>query len=204
MQPSSSHTNFQNEIIRELIHQDPSLAPHAKNKANQTLGQPLQSEEPPVVRDSANAMETEECNAECARATKQVANMNDKTSAPWKDVLKETVEHVESIKTAGERRPTLAAFANHQKNTVEQTFGLQMSHDEWHNIQLHARFPGKFKPVQVVKSHRTRIPGTFLKKFLSFLENPGNLQRCAFGTRMISLCNSSMAVELPNVRQKAL
>jgi hypothetical protein len=56
------------------------------------------------------------------------------------------IDHVNGLSKARERRPFLAAAAakKHRKKMVEEVFQINITHDEWHKINVHAIYPGPF------------------------------------------------------------
>jgi hypothetical protein len=117
------------------------------------------------------------------------------------------LEHVGTLSKPRERRPWLAAGAarGHKKKTVEAVFGINICHDEWHNITIHAIYPGPFVEAPRKLFSRNRVNKDILVKMLRFLDLPGNLQKYAFGRKIVSLFNRSSFAELDNVaRMKKL
>jgi hypothetical protein len=117
------------------------------------------------------------------------------------------LNHVATLSQPRERRPWLAAGAarGHQKKTVEAVFGINICHHEWHNITIHAVYPGPFVEAPRKVFSRNKVNKDILVKMLRFLDLPGNLQKYAFGRKIVALFNRSSYAELDNVaRMKKL
>ena len=111
----------------------------------------------------------------CAEVTERVLKTNEKEVTLLKDMATVMIPHLDELKTPKERRPILAAYAGHQKKVAESVANVKISHEEWNKIQLHAKVPGKFKPVPEIKYHRARVKASIMTKLLHFLERDKNL-----------------------------
>jgi hypothetical protein len=117
------------------------------------------------------------------------------------------LNHVATLSQPRECRPWLAAGAakEHKKKTVEAVFGIGISHDEWHHIKVHAIYPGPFVEASKKALSRNKVNTDILVKLLGFLDLPGNLQKYAFGRKIVALINQTSYEELDNVaRMKKL
>jgi hypothetical protein len=111
------------------------------------------------------------------------------------------IDHVAGLSKTRERRPFLAAAAakNHRKKTVEEVFGVNITHDEWHNINVHAIYPGPFVEAQRKPFSRRKVSKDVLVKMLQYLDLPGNLQKYAVGRKIVALFHQTSYAELDNV-----
>jgi hypothetical protein len=109
-------------------------------------------------------------------------------------------------KTVRERRPILALVAlKHNRKDVNNALGIYTNKFEWRKCRIHAHHPGPLEPVRKPLIQRLKIPKELLHNLLNFLNNPGNLQRSAFGTQLRVLLDGRENVELDNVsRMKKL
>ena len=83
------------------------------------------------------------------------------------------------------RRAILAAYCkDHSKVTVESVIGKKISHNEWNKINIHRRYPGPYESVIKPKVYRQKIRSVHLQRLLTFLHQPGYLQRVAFGNKV--------------------
>jgi hypothetical protein len=117
------------------------------------------------------------------------------------------LSHVTTLSQPRERRPWLAAGAarGHRRKTVEAVFGIHISHDEWRLIKIHAVYPGPFVEAKRKHVSRNKVDTGILVKLLRFLDLPGNLQKYAFGRKIVGLFNHTSYEELDNVaRMKKL
>jgi hypothetical protein len=117
------------------------------------------------------------------------------------------IDHVNGLSKARERRPFLAAAAakKHRKKTVEEVFGINITHDEWHKINVHAIYPGPFVEATRKPFSRRKVKTDVLVKMLQYLDLPGNLQKYAVGRKIVAICNETSFAELDNVaRSKKL
>jgi hypothetical protein len=117
------------------------------------------------------------------------------------------IDHVNGLSKARERRPFLAAAAakKHKKKTVEEVFGISITHDEWHKINVHAIYPGPFVEATRKPFSRRKVKTDVLVKLLQYLDLPGNLQKYAVGRKIVAICHETSFAELDNVaRSKKL
>jgi hypothetical protein len=99
-----------------------------------------------------------------------------------------------------DRRPFLAAIAEkHQRKTVCHYLDLHIPYNEWWRIRVHSKYPGPFNPVEKEQIHRMRVDQELLHKLLQFLDEPGNIQRCAYGSQLRELLCGEETVEMDNV-----
>ena len=80
---------------------------------------------------------------------------------------------------------------------VETLTGMKITDKEWHKVRRHARFLGPLKPAIAYPTFRQRVSQNKLTAMLQYLENPGNLQRYAFGTKLLKMYGQT--VEIDNV-----
>ena len=79
----------------------------------------------------------------------------------------------------------LASFCeDHSRQTIQTVLRINFSANEWVKIQTHHRYPEPHKPVIKPKIYRQRTSSTHLQRILTFLHQPGYLQRVAFGTKV--------------------
>ena len=97
------------------------------------------------------------------------------------------------------RRPYLACFTSSKKPDIERLINANISEYEWNKARIHARWPGPLKKEPKIERSRQRIPATLIKRFLHFLEQPGNLQRYAFGTRLLAITKGKGVRELESI-----
>jgi hypothetical protein len=117
------------------------------------------------------------------------------------------IDHVNGLSKTGERWPFLAAAAakKHRKKTVEEVFGINITHDEWHKIKVHAIYPGPFVEAPQKRFSRSKVKKDVLVKMLQYLDLPGNLQKYAVGRKIVALFHQTSYAELDNVaRMKKL
>jgi hypothetical protein len=74
-----------------------------------------------------------------------------------------------------------------------------VSRQEWWRIGVHTRYPGAFKPVEKEKRFCCRVDSDVLRKLVSFLNSPGNLQQYVFGTQVREILGGTDSVHLGNV-----
>jgi hypothetical protein len=98
-----------------------------------------------------------------------------------------------------------AAAAKKHRKKVEEVFAINITHDEWHKIKVHAVYPGPFVKAPRKAFSQNKVNNDILVKMLCFLNFPGNLQKYAFGRKIVVLFNKTSHVELDNVaRMKKL
>ena len=103
-------------------------------------------------------------------------------------------------KTVGDRRPLLALVAlKHNRKDVNNALGIYTNKFEWRKCKIHAHHPGPLEPVRKAFVQRLLISKELLHNLLNFLNNPGNLQRSAFGTQLRTLVDGRETCELDNV-----
>jgi hypothetical protein len=96
-----------------------------------------------------------------------------------------------------EQIPILAAYATKDnKKALEDVAGTKINKYEWHKIRVHSLWPGPFKPVVKIIWHRQHIPTATIIRFLDFLEQPGYLQRVAFGVKVKSILFGAQYAEM--------
>ena len=88
---------------------------------------------------------------------------------------------------------------NHSKETIQCVLGIIISPTGWGKIKIHQRYPGPHKPVVKTKIRRQRISSLHLQRLLTFLHQPGYLQRVAFGTKIQEVMNGVDYKKLDNV-----
>jgi hypothetical protein len=99
-----------------------------------------------------------------------------------------------------DRRPFLAAVAHHEKKVIEKVVGMaSINAQEYNNIRMHAKYPGKFVEARKPRVFRNKIKKELLLKLLHHLDDPGNLQRLAVGRQMVEIMGGQKCVELDNV-----
>ena len=111
-------------------------------------------------------------------------------------------DHVKKIRKPSLRRPFIAAFCKkYSQSCIERVVGIKIPSDEWNNIRKHQRSPGAFKILTRSKPiiSRARIPESIIKKLLYLLEQPMNLQKHAFGSKLLAICDGMKSVELAAV-----
>jgi hypothetical protein len=114
------------------------------------------------------------------------------------DALFEKIK--KDCKTVRERRPILALLAlTHNRKDVNNALGIYTNKFEWRKCRIHAHHPGPLKSVRKPLIQRLRIPKKLLHNLLNFLNDPGNLQRSAFGTQLRVLLDGRETCELDNV-----
>ena len=120
-----------------------------------------------------------------------------------KDILGSCLlNHITKLKTPILRRPFLASLLDTKpdvaRKSVEKAIGHAVNSAEWTRIKIHAKYPGSFNPVEPSEIHRFRVPRNVLLKLLRYIESPGNAQRYAFGTKVLSLLGGNFC-QLENV-----
>ena len=81
---------------------------------------------------------------------------------------------------------------------MEAIFGTKISHREYNNIKVHAKYPGAFKPVKEVHSNRCKVNSFHLQNVCKLLDGDST-QKYAFGTQLRSLFNGTVVAEFGNV-----
>ena len=114
------------------------------------------------------------------------------------------IKRLQTMTNTSLRRPILACLRTIERDEdrekrlskvhVEDALNCRISHREWHNIGIHARYPGPFVPVHRKKSFKNRVDSQVLLKLLHFLDSPGNLQKYAFGTQVLQILDGSQSV----------
>jgi hypothetical protein len=116
------------------------------------------------------------------------------------DLGQACMTHLKTLKTPADRRPFLAAVVDkHCRKTACALLNLNISRQEWWRIGVHSRYPGAFKPVEKEQRFCCRVDSDILRKLVSFLNSPGNLQQYAFGTQVREILGGTESVQLDNV-----
>jgi hypothetical protein len=116
------------------------------------------------------------------------------------DLGQACIDHIKTLKTPADRRPFLAAIVDkHGRKTACALLEMNISRQEWWRIGIHTRYPGAFKPVEKEKRFCCRVDSDVLRKLVSFLNSPGNLQQYAFGTQVREILGGTDSVHLDNV-----
>jgi hypothetical protein len=110
------------------------------------------------------------------------------------DLLKE-------LKSNKERRPILAIVAGFPRKLLEEAFGIKVPEREYTNLKIHSRFPGPGKPVQPTEIFRNRIKDEVIVALLACLESSDNLQRTAFGTKVVEILGGHDFVTIENIER---
>ena len=127
--------------------------------------------------------------------TRMNQNMKSLKEAMGSDLLSRIKEM-----SVHERRSVLSSFClNHSKETIQCVLGIIISATEWGKIRIHQRYPGPHKPVIKPKIYRQRISSLHLHRLLTFLHQPGYLQRVAFGTKVEKVMDGDDYKRLDNV-----
>jgi hypothetical protein len=119
-----------------------------------------------------------------------------------RDLGEQTIDHLSKNKDtfkAKDRRPFLAAVAHHDKKVIEKVVGVKINAQEYKNIRIHAKYPGKFVEARKPRVFRNKINKDLLLKLLHHLDDPGNLQRLAVGRQLVEIMSGQKCVELDNV-----
>ena len=78
-----------------------------------------------------------------------------------------------------------------------------MCDDEWYKIRIHRCYPGPYAVVVKQKIYRQKISAVHLQRLLAFLNQPGYLQRVAFGTKVVEVMDGSGFECLDNIARSA-
>lgn len=111
----------------------------------------------------------------------------------------------DNMSTPQERRPYVALFAQTKgmsRTMAEEAIGIKIIPNEWRKARLHALWPGTLKPAPKTKTFRQRVSTDQLQFLLNFLDSPGNLQRYAFGSKLLNVAegtSGSKTVEIDRV-----
>jgi hypothetical protein len=119
-----------------------------------------------------------------------------------KDLGEQYIAHLEGNKetmTPRDRRPFLASVAHHEKKIVENVLGMAINGQEYKNIRVHAKYPGKFVEARKPRVFRNKIKKELLLKMIHHLDDHGNLQRLAVGRKIVQIMGGQQCVELDNV-----
>jgi hypothetical protein len=119
-----------------------------------------------------------------------------------RDLGEQTIDHLSKNKDtfkAKDRRPFLAAVAHYDKKVIEKVVGVKINAQEYKNIRIHAKYPGKFVEARKPRVFRNKINKDLLLKLLHHLDDPGNLQRLAVGRQLVEIMSGQKCVELDNV-----
>jgi hypothetical protein len=85
------------------------------------------------------------------------------------------------------------------KREVKEELSIKITSNEWKEIKLHARYSGPFNPVKQVSSFCNQKLEAILTCLIEYLNHPGNLQRYAFGQKLMALFNNQELCELDAV-----
>ena len=108
----------------------------------------------------------------------------------------------DDLTTPKARRPYIALFAGTDGVTrpmAEKMIGYLINEFEWKKARLHAKWPGALKQTPKVKAFRQRVSTLKLQRLLHHLEAPGNLQRYAYGTKLLQLAEGTDASATVNI-----
>lgn len=100
-----------------------------------------------------------------------------------------------------ERRPILAAVADMPRIAIHKATGVAISEREYTNIRRHARYPGKFQPVEKKDFFRQKVSTENIAALLHCLGNGSKLQRNAFGTKVIEACGGMRNFTIENIER---
>lgn len=172
---------------------------------------------PPVIESQSNNNSAPNARAEAviAQSAATAANIASRNASASKEKKMRDLEQemgtalIDMLKNAPsprESRPFLAAFASrHDKPTVEAVLEKKISDDEWNKIRKHALFPGAFEPVETSAIYRRKVPSAYLERLIMAIEEPGNIQRVAFGKKIAPILGGCNYVELDSIaRSKPL
>ena len=113
--------------------------------------------------------------------------------------------YVRRMTRTRDRRMYLAMLSKKKHTRAAVCHALDMKQKindtEWKEIGIHARYPGPLQPVPKTQIFRSRVPQAILLKLLNFLEDPGNLQKFAFGTMAREILGGTDYVELDKVER---
>jgi hypothetical protein len=109
------------------------------------------------------------------------------------------LEHIKSLSSNKERRPFLAAYHSHPRKALESVFGKPISHREFNNIQVHAKYPGAFQPVKEVESCRCKVDPVHLRNLCKLLDSSDSTQKYAYGTQILALFSGTVTTEIGRV-----
>eukprot|EP00978_Attheya_sp_CCMP212_P021315 scaffold62029_cov65-Attheya_sp.AAC.8 len=182
------------ELARDLaIASAISLEPTLQRRVAATV--PRQRERPTNDRRQSTEATNERINE--AEAVASVEREKRTASGRKKDQLRKRMgsvvaDELENM-TTQERRPILAAYTTRDNwKIVETVADIKISKHEWQKIRINNRWPGPFMPVVKIVWHRQRISTQILIRFLELLEQqPGYLQRVAFGVKVESILNGA-------------
>ena len=117
--------------------------------------------------------------------------------------LGELLPYVRRMTRSRDRRPYLAMLKKKKHSRAAVCHALDMKQKindtEWKEIGIHAKYPGPLQPVPKTQIFRSRVPQAILLKLLRFLEDPGNLQKFAFGTMAREILGGTDFVQLDRV-----
>lgn len=143
--------------------------------------------------------------------TESSIDAEEKHKAIMDDLASLTIEQIKGLKKRQLQRPFLALLRKpglenkHTRENVEKSLGITITMQEWKNIGIHASFPGPLNPVIKKQIRRCRVDDTVLEKLLQYLDSPGNLQKYAFGTKLIEVMDGTDIATLARVdRHKKL
>ena len=104
-----------------------------------------------------------------------------------------------------ERRQQLSMFVREMtKPECEIWAGVSISATEWADARGHALWPGRGEPLPEVKHTRCKFDQALLIKLLRYLERDDNLQRWAFGQKLIELSSGDHAFLAATERLRTL
>lgn len=98
------------------------------------------------------------------------------------------------MKSPAERRKFIALFAATDGMTrpaAEEAIGIKILPNEWEKARLHARWPGALKEAPRTKIFRQRVSSQYIQRIMNFMESPGNLQRYAYGSKLLNIAAGS-------------
>jgi hypothetical protein len=131
---------------------------------------------------------------------KKIDKRDKDLAALKQDLGQACIDHLKTLQTPADRHPFLAAIVNkHGRKTACALLELNISRQEWWRIGVHTRYPGAFKPVEKEKRFCCRVDSDILRKLVSFLNSPGNLQQYAFWTQVREILGGTDSVHLGNV-----
>jgi hypothetical protein len=185
-----------------------AISPLAKAKASTPQHAPITPSKDAVATKKMSNRPKKRNPSSSAKKRRSLKRLDLQQEALRSEIGNSILAHVATLTQPRERRPFLAAAAakkKHRKNTVEAVFGINITHDEWHKISVHAVYPGPFVEAPRKPFSRNKVNKDILVKMLRFLDLPGNLQKYAFGRKIVAVFHQTSHVELDNVaRMKKL
>ena len=178
--------------LQETRIEDPSVVPTFQQRTPTAA-----REVPHVLRRTELAMIQESHEASAGSSNKRSARIKQARQLVGdfhSDLLQE-------LKSNKERRPILAIVAGFPRKILEEAFGIKVPEREYTNLKLHSRYPGAGKPVQPTEIFRNRIKDEVIVALWACLESSDNLQRTAFGTKVVEILGGHDFVTIENIER---